>query len=490
MAEEVSMPRNRHGHAPAIVLAISLACVPLPGQNYPPAQYPPSTYPPNTYPPGQYPPGQYPPNTTRLPGGIGIPVPEIKLPKRKEKPEKAESKNPEKAPKNDKELTIRLVSVDGTLRRLGEKELLLETSAKGVLQFRLLAKTLFRGTDGQPVRDSLLKPGDRLRIEVNPDDEETALRVVVLRNGTPAERASASQPVDPASVKVPEALGPPPSESSEKEPAGNEPSEVEQRPKLQRRSGPAAGVPQAEPPVQTAGGNWPAEGKVAVGDESIFFGKVEPAIAGARDAAGAFSDTLPNFLVQQLTTRYMSTTVPPQWRALDIVEAEVACVNGIEEYRNISINGKASKRPIEKTGAWSTGEFVTTLQDILSPMTDAAFVKRGEERVANRMALVYVLNVRQSNSHWTVIANEQSYRPAYRGAIWIDKETHRVLRIEQESLSLPAGFPFDKAETTLEYDFVRIEKEMHLLPVRSENLTCQRGTSICSRNEINFRKLP
>src|SRR5207344_180357 len=58
-----------------------------------PGQYPPGQYPPGQYPPGQYPPtypgGQYPPNTypggNRLPGGI--PMPEIKLPKREPKQE-------------------------------------------------------------------------------------------------------------------------------------------------------------------------------------------------------------------------------------------------------------------------------------------------------------------------------------------------------------------------------------------------------------------
>src|SRR5262245_35527802 len=84
------------------------------------------------YPPGQYPPGQYPPNTypTQLPGGIpvGIQVPEIKLPRRgsKDKPE---------------EVKMTLASVDGTLRKLRDKDLFLQTSSQQVLRFRLLAKT-------------------------------------------------------------------------------------------------------------------------------------------------------------------------------------------------------------------------------------------------------------------------------------------------------------------------------------------------------------
>jgi hypothetical protein len=71
------------------VVGLSAAAVlwaQLPGQ-YPPGQYPPGQYPPGQYPPGQYPPGQYP--TGQYPRGqyptgpgVGLPVPQIKLPKR------------------------------------------------------------------------------------------------------------------------------------------------------------------------------------------------------------------------------------------------------------------------------------------------------------------------------------------------------------------------------------------------------------------------
>jgi hypothetical protein len=476
---------SRPGHAAfAMLAAFALAIeTPLLAQIYPPGQYPPATYPPGQYPPGQYPPGQYPPNTIpgRLPGGVGvgIPVPEIKLPRRDRSGKEDERKD------KKGEMTISLATIDGTLRSLGEKDLVLETS-KGILRFRLLAKTEFRDTKGEAIRDSLLKPGDQLRMEVNTDDEETALRVILLRAGTAEEREAASKPVDPAVVKTPEGLAEGRPELARKDASSDTSPQEEARPKLQRR--PDLAKPEPEIASTPAGSRSSIEGRVAVGDESIFFNKVDPIIAAAREAADVFSENLPNFVVQQYTTRHVSTTFPPQWRAVDIVGAEVAVVNGVEEYRNITVNGKSSKRPVEKTGAWSTGEFVTTLQDILSPMTGAAFVKRREERIAGRMAMVYDLTVAQQNSNWKIIPEHgPSYEPAYKGSIWIDKETHRVLRIEQQSLSMPSDFPFDKAEAILDYDFVRIEGDMHLLPVRSENLLCERGTQQCSRNEIEFR---
>ena len=112
---------------PLLLFGVSAVAQTYPGQ-YPPGQYPPGQYPPGQYPPGQYPPGQYPPNTYpgRLPGGIpvGLPVPEVKLPKKQPK-EKSD------------DVKTTLASVDGSLRKLGEKDLLLQAAHQRVLRFRL-----------------------------------------------------------------------------------------------------------------------------------------------------------------------------------------------------------------------------------------------------------------------------------------------------------------------------------------------------------------
>ena len=95
-------------------------------------------------------------------------------------------------------------------------------------------------------------------------------------------------------------------------------------------------------------------------------------IDDARDAARSFSSDLPNFLVQQVTTRYQGSRYVDNWKSVDVVTADVASVNGKEDYRNIKVNGRPTTRP-EDTGAWSTGELPVTLDDILSPMTAAEF---------------------------------------------------------------------------------------------------------------------
>lgn len=446
----------------ALVGAVLASAQTYPGQ-YPPGQYPPGQYPPGGYPPGQYPPGQYPggypPNTypTRLPGGIpvGIPVPEVKLPKRQPKD------------KADDGVKMTLATVDGALRKIGEKDLVLQTSSKKLLRFRLLAKTKFLNKEGEPVRDSLLHPGDQLTVTVNTDDEETALKVVVNRAGTPAERASAEQPVDEATVRTPRAEDLGKSHTVSVQPSDAEtPAENPNSDSPKDDKAGSASVPPAHEPGNS--------------DDQL--------ISHARAAAASFTATLPNYLAEQVTTRYFSATFPASWQRLDEVTADLAYVDGKEEYRNIKVNGMPASMPPERSGSWTTGEFATTLEDVLSPATAAKFRRRGNDRIAGRAAVVFDYAVAQPNSHWEMVAPDgRTCRPAFDGSLWIDQETHRVLRIEQRTTGMPNDFPTSKAESTVEYAFVKIEQKTYLLPAKSDNLGCARGSGACTRNSIEFR---
>ena len=216
----------------------------------------------------------------------------------------------------------------------------------------------------------------------------------------------------------------------------------------------------------------------------------DPVIQGAREAAFQFTETLPNYVVKQFTTRYQTDAAHgnrTSWQALDVVTADVVCENGKESYKNILVNGKAPKDDIEKTGSWSTGEFATVLQGILAPYTDADFHNKRSTTINNRTAYRYDYAVEQKNSGWHVYASSESYVPGYTGSIWIDKETSRVLRIEMSAVNMPKSFALDAVESAVDYDFVMIAEQKYLLPTHSEALSCVRGTAECTRNVIEFR---
>ena len=222
---------------------------------------------------------------------------------------------------------------------------------------------------------------------------------------------------------------------------------------------------------------------------SGFSATDDPIIDKVREAAFAFTESLPDYIVKQFTTRYQSESASrgkTSWQAIDIVTADVVAENGKETYKNLMVNGKPTK-DVDKSGSWSEGEFASTLQAILSPASDALFTNKRSTTIVNRPAYRYDYSIEQPRSSWQVYAGGSRFRPAYGGAIWIDRETSRVLRIEMQARSIPREFPLDQVESAVDYDFVLIGTKKFLLPTHSEALSCQRGTTECSRNVIDFR---
>ncbi len=252
---------------------------------------------------------------------------------------------------------------EGMLRRLAEKELILDTHDQGMLRFRLLARTQFRNRKGEPVRELLLKPGDQLEVQCDADDPETARVVVFLREGTAAEREAAARPLEAAAPSPAPAAAPAAAPSSGAAPA----------------SLPAAPQPGEEP-------------------------EPDPLIVRARTAMAELEAAMPDFVVEQVTTRYASFNNEATWNMVDRIEAELVWTGGREEYRNVRLNGRPIQGGPESTGAWSTGEFLTTAADILSPATRTGSVRLGRETVQGQPAVVFEFSIRAEDSHWTPAA--------------------------------------------------------------------------------------
>jgi len=215
----------------------------------------------------------------------------------------------------------------------------------------------------------------------------------------------------------------------------------------------------------------------------------DPVIEAARQKAFSFTETLPNYIVKQFTTRYRTDPASRDreaWKQLDVVTADVVYDYGRESYTNVLDNGKRTK-DIQQTGAWSEGEFAGMLTTLLSPASEARFSNGRQVTIVNRPAWRCDYLVEQPHSAWLIQANGETYRPSYAGVIWIDKETYRVLRIEMAARDMPREFPLDTVKSSVDYDFVPIEDRKFLLPVHSESVSCIQGTSECTRNVIEFR---
>jgi hypothetical protein len=213
----------------------------------------------------------------------------------------------------------------------------------------------------------------------------------------------------------------------------------------------------------------------------------EALIERSRTAAFQFSQKLPNFVCQEFMSRYVQRGREEK-RLLDLVSAEIVYEDGQETYRNVKLNNSPTDKPLQEIdGSWSTGEFASILLDLLDPHTHAQFRSGGATTISGFSAQVYDFQVPRERSQWRLHADAQSVTPGYQGTVWIDPNTARVLRIEMQARNLPSDFLMDQVETAVDYSYVRIGETSVLLPAHAETLGCERGTSYCSHNFIDFR---
>ena len=237
---------------------------------------------------------------------------------------------------------------------------------------------------------------------------------------------------------------------------------------------PPCPVPADESPSSTGSQRIPAPNPSA------------PLIEKARDAAYQFSQKLPNFICEEYMTRYRQRG--DDKTILDTVSTEVIYNGGHETYRNVKIGNRPTDKGMDEIGgSWSTGEFASMLLDLFSPATNAQFRSGGASPIEGLEAQVYDFRVASENSHWMVRADSQSTHPAYSGSVWIDPHTARVLRIEIQARDMPTDFPMDTVESTVDYSTVTIDGTPSLLPVHAETLGCERRSSDCGHNIIDFR---
>ena len=502
-----------------------------------PGQYPPGQYPPGQYPPGQYPPGQYPPGRTPGPTGPGgQPIPQ------------GRGRTTPTTTRTPRTITT---TTDGILRRAAGIQLVIEADDHRVIWYRLGDKlTVLKEGKPAKLEDFALGDYLGVESSSDDEGHLTALEVTWRKEATAADRAAAGRQWDlprapagsaatrqAASIErepgderpvlrrknpEPAAAEPPPPQTAQAAPAAepaatSEPvdtrlytairppdpprDEEDAGPPVLRRGAPVPRRPAARTDDPATASNrgpvlisrTPESAKPGAPAEpdavsAPILPQDDPAIVKAREVAARYYDNLPNFFAQQFATRYIKEG-KQSWQAQDIVSADVAYQDGKDTYKNIKIGNKpVNKSMTEIEGTRSTGEFAGMLEFVMEPGSAAVFRRKGQETIRNRPAWIYTFEVTRERSQWRVETPSQLYYPAIRGSVWIDKETSMVLRIEQQGRGLPVLFPFDSVEAATDYDFVRLGTSgPFLLPVAAEVLSCQRGTSLCARNHIEFR---
>ena len=386
------------------------------------------------------------------------------------------------------------IAADGYTVSRDEKKLVIDTDDGRQITMTVDTKTAFT-KDGATIPATKIEEGSFVHIEAAEDDEAylTAVKVSLLKDPAPVQAPKAVErggkevapPMDPklaAELSRPAATDAPDRPILRRgRPAGkNEFPEDE----------PPPAPPAPKPQTVAAAKDKSNPDDFTITDENSQRKKNpgdDEQIQRSKEWAETFTQGLPNYICEQVTTRYLEESRSAGWQAMDVVTAKVVYEDGHENYRDITVGGKRTNKSImEIGGSTSEGEFAGYLRELFLD-NRAQFKFFQSTSVTGTPAAIYDFTVPLQRSGWTIIVGGQALRPQYSGSVWLEKSSGQVRRIEFQADKIPKDFPDDSVQTAVDYQAIRLGTSTFLLPVHAENIACRRGTSICSKNEIDYR---
>jgi hypothetical protein len=206
-----------------------------------------------------------------------------------------------------------------------------------------------------------------------------------------------------------------------------------------------------------------------------------------RQASLNYTKSLPDFICTQVTRRYLDPSGLEFWQLADTLTARLSYFEQKEDYKLIMVNNRVTTQSYhELGGATSTGEFGSLLREIFDRKSQTRFEWHHWATLRGRRALVFSYRVLQPNSQWSIdYDRKMKIIAGYRGLLYVDRDTHRVLRLTLEAEDIPPSFPVQQAKTMLDYDFVTIGEQQYLLPLKAD--VRMRSDRFLTRNDVEFR---
>jgi hypothetical protein len=208
-----------------------------------------------------------------------------------------------------------------------------------------------------------------------------------------------------------------------------------------------------------------------------------------KDYAMNYTNSLPDFICVQVTRRYVDPSGLESWIHADTVTERLSYFEKHEDYKVVLVNNRPVEMAHERLGGTtSSGEFGTMLHEIFSPETGTDFEWDRWATLRGRRMHVFFYRVTTANSKYRITEQEshQSIIAGYRGYIFVDRETHAVMKITLEGEDIPPSFPIRDVHLSLDYDFQKIGDREFILPLKAV-LTSRVGPKALVRNEVEFR---
>jgi hypothetical protein len=211
----------------------------------------------------------------------------------------------------------------------------------------------------------------------------------------------------------------------------------------------------------------------------------------AREAAIRYSASLPDFICTEVVRRSQDPQGSGRWRPMDTLTVKLSYFGHKEDYKLMQINGKPTLLEyLYAGGALSTGEFGTRLYSVFDPHSQGEFRWKGWTTLRKRRVARFSYHIARQHSifliqYGAVPAGPNAIIVPYHGEVYVDDETHMVLRLTQQA-EIPQGFPITANESTVDYEFAAVGGKPYLLPTHAYVKT--RSGKYVTENNVEFRE--
>jgi hypothetical protein len=213
-------------------------------------------------------------------------------------------------------------------------------------------------------------------------------------------------------------------------------------------------------------------------------------IAAAREYVLNYTKSLPNFICVQVTRRDVDRNgTGSNWYHQDTITARLSYSGQHEDYEVIlKDNQPVTNVKMEQLGGTvSAGEFGSMMSEIFEPDSQAHFSWDHWATLRGRRTYVFAYDIEQENSKYRIkeVETGREIVPAYRGLIYIDRDTRTVTKITLNPYNIPTDFPIHDTHESLDYDLQTIGDTQYMLPLKA--VLTSKLTRFMTRNDIEFR---
>ena len=203
-----------------------------------------------------------------------------------------------------------------------------------------------------------------------------------------------------------------------------------------------------------------------------------------------YTKNLPNFICVQVTRRFVDASGKgTAFHNTDTITARLTYDGQHENYDVVLKNNQPliNVKMEDLGGTTSSGEFGTMMKQIFEPESNTRFGWDHWATLRGRRTYVFAYDIEQAFSKYQIEEKDtkQSIVPAYRGLVFIDRDTKMVTKITLNPYNVPADFSIQEVHVSLDYDFAKIADQEYMLPLKA--VLTSRADRYATKNEIEFR---